>query len=738
LQLFVKGIMQPVSVAFFWHQHQPYYPDDVSGETLMPWVRLHGTKDYIGMALHLKEVPEFHCTINLVPSLISQLQRYTDRGGSDRHLDLSRMPADGLAEDDLHDLLDNFFMASVDTMVRPHARYFDLYLRRGFGIDSAEQAAGRFSPRDIRDLQVWSNLTWFHELLFHRDAELREFRKKGRNWSEEEKQWLLDKQAAVLAEIVPLHRELAESGQVELTCTPFYHPILPLLWDKRSAREAMPHCALPRHLESYHEDAKVQIRRGVEFHEQVFGSKPKGMWPSEGSVSQDIIPAIAEAGIEWIAGDEEILSRSTNGWISRDGHGHLNHPSMLYRPWRIENGDARLQMIFRDHAMSDLIGFHYQRSPADHAVGDMIGKLKAIGRACEAQNAGRPAFVPIILDGENCWEYFPDGGVAFLRKLYQSCAVDGEIRPQAVSEHLKDHPATDRISRLFAGSWISHNFAIWIGHHEDNTAWDLLHETRQFLTHHSADATESTKAVQRAWEEMLIAEGSDWFWWFGDDHSSAQDGLFDQLFRRHLQNVYTLLDAPVPAALLRPITRHEHRRIHTRPTGFLRVKVDGRMTYFEWISAGHYESGNERGTMTLVTQGLIRDVYFGFDAERLLLRVDTAGIASQDMKQIDELRLTFLEPAGREVRVTGFRKAAPMATVYCDSKRMVLDGVEAAVGAIFELAVPFAGLELQPDAPAHMYLEAFSSKKSVDRAPREGTLEMVTPTPDFELVMWQA
>jgi hypothetical protein len=395
-------------------------------------------------------------------------------------------------------------------------------------------------------------------------------------------------------------------------------------------------------------------------------------------------------------------------------------------------------MIFRDHAMSDLIGFHYQRSPAEHAVGDMIGKLKAIGRACEAQHAGRPAFVPIILDGENCWEYFPDGGVAFLRKLYQSCAADREIRPQAVSEHLKDHPATDRISRLFAGSWISHNFAIWIGHHEDNTAWDLLHETRQFLAHHSADETASKKAVQCAWEEMLIAEGSDWFWWFGDDHSSAQDGLFDQLFRRHLQNVYTLLEAPVPAALSRPITRHEHRRIHTRPTGFLRVKVDGRMTYFEWISAGHYESGNERGTMTLVTQGLIREVFFGFDAERLLIRVDTAGIASQDMTQIDELRLVFLEPAGREVRITGFRKGDPLATVYRDGKRIVLDNVEAAVGAIFELAVPFEGLDLQPDAPAHMYLEAFAAKKSIDRAPREGTLEMVTPTPDFELVMWQA
>jgi len=730
--------MQPVSVAFFWHQHQPYYPDDVAGETLMPWVRLHGTKDYYGMALHLKEVPEFHCTINLVPSLILQLQRYTDDNGTDRHLDLSRAAADGLSEADLHEMLDGFFMADVDCMIRPHARYYELYLRRGFGIDAVEQAAPRFTPRDIRDLQVWSNLTWMHELAFEQDAELREFRDKGRGWSEAEKNWLLDKQREILRRIVPLHRELAESGQVELTCTPFYHPILPLLWDKRSAREAMPHCELPKHLDSYAEDARVHLQRGVEFHEQVFGRKPQGLWPSEGSVSQDIIPAIAEAGIEWIAGDEEILSRSTNGWISRDGHGHLNHPAMLYRPWRIENGDHRLQMIFRDHALSDLIGFHYQRSDPEHSAADMIGKLKAIGRACDAQHAGRPAFVPIILDGENCWEYFPDGGVAFLRKLYQSCAADREIRPQTVGEHLREHPATDRINRLFAGSWISHNFAIWIGHHEDNTAWDLLHETREFLIKQAAKGGVPKAKLQRAWDEIYIAEGSDWFWWFGDDHSSAQDGLFDQLFRKHLQNVYTLLGEPVPNVLTRPITHAEHRRIHTSPTGFLPVKVDGRHTYFEWISAGHYESGNERGTMTLVTQGFIREVFFGFDSERLLVRIDTAGIAKDDFKQIEELRLQFLEPEGIEVRVSGFQKAEPAAALYRSNRRVARSEVEAAIGGIFEMAVPFEELKRRPEEPIHMFLEAFSGKKSIDRAPREGALELITPTPDFELVMWQA
>jgi len=220
--------MHDVALAFFWHQHQPYYPDDCTGENPMPWVRLHATKDYWGMAMLLKEVPEMHATINLVPSLLAQLTAYTDRGAMDEHLRVSRLPADALNEADLHYLLDNFFMVHPDHMIRPYKRYLELYQKRGLSIDSATRAAKRFTKRDILDLQCWSNLSWIHPLAFDQDKELADFRKKGKHWSEAEKQWLLERQMALLAEVVPLHRELAESGQIELTTTPFYHPILPL------------------------------------------------------------------------------------------------------------------------------------------------------------------------------------------------------------------------------------------------------------------------------------------------------------------------------------------------------------------------------------------------------------------------------------------------------------------------------------------------------------------------------
>ena len=730
--------MQPVSLAFFWHQHQPYYSDDISGDTLMPWVRLHGTKDYYGMALHVKEVPEFHCTINLVPSLLVQLMAYTEHGRTDRHLDISRAPADGLSQSDACYLLDNFFMANFENMIRPYQRYAELYHKRGDQTEPAVDAMRRFSEADIRDLQVWNNLTWIHPLAFAQDSDLQAFLDKGERWTEAEKNWLLDKQLDILRAVIPLHRELSEGGQVELTTTPFYHPILPLLWDKKSAREAMPGCPLPQNLESYAADAKKQLNMAVEFHAELFGSAPTGLWPSEGSVSQAIVGAIADTGVEWIATDEEILAESTNGWVSRDYQGHMRHPEMLFRPWYCEDDGRKLQVVFRDHALSDLIGFHYQRSNPEHAANDLIGRAEGIGRAVSSSNKDRPALVPVILDGENCWEYYPDGGVKFLRTLYQQCAQHSAIRPVRMIDHLREYPATDRIGHLFAGSWISHNFAIWIGHEEDRTAWDRLHETREFLVRAEENGRGTEEARQRAWEEIHIAEGSDWYWWFGDDHNSAQDELFDQLFRRHLINVYTLLEADCPPILNQPISHAEHRAVHTQPTSFLKVKVDGRASFFEWINAGRYETGSQRGTMTLVTSGLIKKIQFGFDTDSMMLRLDTENLAADDLRDIEALQLRFLDPPHIEVRVSGLSGGQLWAKLIRDGEGIVEHCVEVAMNDIVEMKIPFASLGVQANDSIRFCVEAISDTQSIDRAPQEGLIEFKVPTADFENINWQA
>jgi alpha-amylase/alpha-mannosidase (GH57 family) len=728
--------MPKVALALMWHQHQPYYPDDVAGENPMPWVRLHGTKDYLGMALHLEEVPEFRCTINLVPSLLVQLEAYV-YGATDRHLQVSRLPADGLSRDDALYLLDNFFMANPDTMIRPSPRYHELYQQRGLGMDSAAQALGRFRDRDLRDLQVWSNLAWMHPILFEKEPELAEFRAKGRRYTEEEKTWLLDKQRQLLARIIPLHRKLADRGQVELTTTPFYHPILPLLFDKRLAREAMPDVNLPSYRDGYPEDAEVHVRRAVEAHRQHFGERPRGMWPSEGSVCQAMIPLLARHGIQWIATDEEILGCSTHGKVGRDGRGYVRHPELLYRPWKVAEGGHELAIVFRDHALSDQVGFHYQRSPGPAAAADFLGKLHAIGQACRQNPA---TLVPVILDGENCWEYYPDGGVSFLRSLYHGAVRDPGLRPVTVGEHLREHPPQDHLHRLFSGSWISHNFAIWIGHDEDNRAWDALHEARKFLVAESRAGRHPKEMLARAWEEMYIAQGSDWFWWYGDDHSSALDGLFDHLFRKHLRNIYTLLGQEPPGALFAAISRSGGQRVvHDQPTSFLKVKVDGRSTYFEWINAARYVCGNDRGTMALVSKGLLHQVHFGFDAARLLIRVDTTdGPAAERLGEAEAIRIGFVDPADWEVVVEDPSSPRPVAHIRHGGD-LSSNGttVEVATDKILELAVPFGRLGLKARDPIRFYVEALQGETSLDRAPREGIFELTVPTPDFERIMWQ-
>jgi alpha-amylase/alpha-mannosidase (GH57 family) len=748
--------MADLALAILWHQHQPYYPDDVACENPMPWVRLHGVKDYYGMALHLLEFPEMRCTINLVPSLLLQIQGYTERGATDRPLQVSRLPADALSETDCLYLLDTFFMAGPQHMIRPYPRYLELFQRRAADRNTAREALRRFKETDFRDLQVWFNLTWVHPLVCERDAGLRELHHKGRGFTEAEKNWLLDKHLEILREIIPLHKKLADSGQVELTTTPYYHPILPLLLDKKLAREAMPDVKLPRYTAGYPEDAAVHVRRAVELHEQIFGARPRGMWPAEGSVCQSMLPLLARHGVRWLATDEGVLSMATQGFVSRDAHGQVRNPAHLYRPYQVREGDSALGIVFRDHALSDMIGFHYQRSEPVAAAEDFLRHLHSIRTSV----GDEPALVSVILDGENCWEHYPSGGVPFLRALYQRCTHTAGLRPVSVGAYLEEHPPRDTLPHLFAGSWINHNFAIWIGHEEDNAGWDAIHRTREHLRQRteefalrlddggsggaraSAEAAirDPHSAIRRAWEEIYVAEGSDWFWWYGDEHSSAQDALFDYLFRKHLQNVYLLLGEEPPADLGRPISRRGQRAVHTLPRSLLEVKIDGRETFFEWVSAGRYLCQNERGTMAMVTRGPIRELYFGFDLARLLVRIDFERRAREALADFDALRVGFVEPAGWEVVIERpsepgataelRRQAAGLATPDAGAR------VEAGIDRIVELAVPFDLLGVRVGEPVQFFVEVLEGGQSRDRAPLEGAIYLTRPSPDFEQMMW--
>lgn len=732
--------MSELNVAFLWHQHQPYYPSAPGGRTAsanpMPWVRLHGVKDYYGMALHLLEFPEMRCTINLVPSLLVQLHAYTHGDAVDQPLEATRLPAAHLSEDDALYLLDHFFMANHERMIRPFPRYYDLLLRRAPGQNTAAASLRRFGERELRDLQVLFNLAWIHPLAFDRDSTLRELRDKGRFFTEDDKTHVLAKHFEILRQIVPLHQRLQDSGQVELTTTPFYHPILPLLFDKKLARQSIPDAKLPRATAGYPGDAAVHVRRAIEHHTKVFGSRPRGMWPAEGSVCQEMIPLLAENGVEWIATDEGILTQSTQGFVCRDHAGNVVNPSYLYRPYRIEEAGASLAIVFRDHALSDMIGFHYQRSNGVDAADDFLRHLHDIRQSIDPR---QPALVSVILDGENCWEHYENGGVDFLRALYDRCTRTPGLRSVRIGDALKQQPPRDHLPRLFAGSWINHNFAIWIGHDEDNTAWDLLHRTREFVVSRTSHPSTTPEQLERAWEEIYIAEGSDWFWWYGDDHSSAQDALFDALFRKHLQNAYTILGEDPPPELSRPISRSGQRSLYSQPTAFLRVKIDGRANFIEWFPAGRYECQNERGTMAMVTHGPIRGLHFGFTPESLIVRVDFDRPARQALADFDDLRVGFHSPRDVELVIRNPGRASQSWSLFrAGSPLLDVENVQVGVDRIVEASIPFQHLGVAVGEPIHFYVELRESGQSRDRAPRDGEIHLDRPSPAFESLMWNA
>ena len=720
-----------VYVAFLWHQHQPYYTDDIGGETSMPWVRLHGVKDYIGMANIVERCPEMKLTINLVPSLLKQILDQTEGGHEDNHMRLSRKPADEVGDEEKEYILRHFFQANRQHMIDTLPRYRGLLLKR----DSAfkgHKPLKHFRPQDILDLQLLANLTWIHPTEMKKDPALLDMAKKGRDFTEEEKKYVLDKHIQLLAEVIPAHKRLMEEGRVELTTTPFYHPILPLLTDMESAKQCMPGVRLPLTMTDNRQYAGIHVKRAVEYHEKLFGRKPRGMWPAEGSVSAEIIPMLADAGIEWIATDEEILARSIKEYVRRDGHGHVRNPEMLYKPYVAEASDKRMHIFFRDHYLSDLIGFHYSAAEANAAVADFESRLRNV----VSSHKGNPLIVSVILDGENAWEYYPNQAIDFLSMLYgRVCEMDG-VMPVTFAEYLDRKPPTGEIKSLFPGSWINHDFYIWIGHQEDVEGWEQLNQTKDYLDSKKSDVKYDKETIEKAEEELLIAQGSDWYWWFGADHSSANDREFDLLFRTHLKNVYRLLDEEPPGRLDLPIKQSVSREIFTQPRTMLSVKMDGRVSsFFEWLGAGHYACESEHGAMDKSSSNILTNIYFGFDESRLFIRIDAASPLSDLLAEGHHIRLNFIYPE------EGWMEVADGGEGPCDitvSEGFASAGVaaEAVIDAVLEIAVPFEMFKLKDDKAVNFFVELVKDGKVSEKAPSGAPVNVCVPTEEFDATIW--
>jgi len=614
--------MPSLRVILLWHQHQPFYKDLVTGEYRLPWVRLHALKDYYGMVKLLDEFPNVHQNFNLVPSLMAQIEDYAAGAAQDPFLSVAAKPAKDMSAQERRFALQYLFQANPQNLIGRYPRYRELWERFREHGDHPDRAERYFQPQDFTDLQVLSQIAWFDE-FFLEEKEVAALVAKGHHYSLDDQKFVIARERELVARVLPAHADAARKGSIEISATPFYHPILPLVCDTSIGAISSPGLPLPQNRFRHPEDALEQLVRGLDLHEKTFGIRPKGIWPSEGSVSEEVLAIAHSVGVQWMATDEGVLGRSTGLNFARDGSGRLAAPlaEKLYDIHRYENGSTAMHLVFRDHTISDLIGFVYSGMPPVDAARHLITNIKEAAKPVLAK--GKDAVVSIILDGENAWEYYPKSGREFLRRFYDGLQREPGVEAVTVSEAIARHKDFGKMSSLLPGSWINANFNVWIGAPEDNRAWDYLHHAREFYAQNAARATEAQRKL--AFDEILIAEGSDWNWWYGPEHHSANDHDFDELYRKHLSNVYQALGAAPPDSLAQPITGAEVRPSFVPQTAYIHPRVTGdKVRYFEWMGAAVYTADHRAGAMH-GKQFLLDSVYAGIDATCLYGRLDFKG-----------------------------------------------------------------------------------------------------------------
>jgi alpha-amylase/alpha-mannosidase (GH57 family) len=718
--------MNKIHLVVLWHMHQPQYRDPETGRYVLPWTRLHALKDYWGMVKVLEEFPNFHATFNLVPALGLQLEEYASGTFNEPWFDLAFRDAEQLTKEHKAEILQRAFQVNHERLLSRWPRFLELYewSRQAGGA----QATVTFTPRDWRDLQLLSQLAWMDEEWIARDLVINRLSAKGKDFTEKDKTALKLKQLEFLRLVLPIYREAAARGQIEVSTTPFYHPILPLLCDSDIARIANPSTPLPRRAYRHPEDAREQLRRAIEYHERVFGVKPAGLWPSEGSVSDETLRIAAEEGFQWFGTDEGVLGRTLNVGFFREASGLPANAERLYRPWRVQLGANGIAGLFRDHHISDLIGFVYSRMDAKAGAADLHGRLRGIGERVQSK---QPLTISLFLDGENAWEYYPGNGREFLREFYGRIQADPDFRALTASEAIAAAGEIAQTPGIFPASWINANFDVWIGHAEDVQAWDYLWDAREVFSR-SEDARDqgrkdapSEEALQQAKESLLAAEGSDWCWWYGPEHSTANDAEFDALYRRHLTAIYRALGKVAPDELAKPIKRQPERALHLHPSEYLRIDVNGRdSSYFEWLGAGLYSPERRSGTM----HGRIfylHELRYGFELERLCIRLDAFPGALAELEDA-EFRVTV--QANSEVTLMAKLSHGKLIEYAVEQDRLCLlnpaQSASAAYEQILELAIHKELFDLSGATRLRVSVALWHGGLPVDVLPAEGVLDL--------------
>jgi alpha-amylase/alpha-mannosidase (GH57 family) len=578
----MMSVGKKLSIAFYWHMHQPVYQLMEDGDYLMPWVRLHGVKDYLDMLLISEKFKNLKLNFNLVPVLLDAFIDYGEKGYHDIHSRLTVTNISELTNDDKEFILNNFFDANYSSMIYHHEPYNKLYQKRY----ATEQADIKdFSDQEYSDILAWFNLAWIDPMYKEMFPELKAILDKGQKFSMQDRYDIIAIHRKIISMIIPTYKEYLEKGKIEITTSPYYHPILPILLDVQSAQKNLlaPDAELVDL--GMADDARLHTKYALDRIEQLFGKRPTGIWPSEHCLSPEELELFKELGVKWTISDEGLLANSINFEFVRDFKGYLEDPYFLMKSYEYKTKNSNINLIFRDSVIPNLISFEYANHDPKVAASDLYDRIKVIQNKLQ-NSPDSDHLLTIAMDGENCWENYFEDGATFLNKLYSYIERDNSLETVLISDYLEKENHHRPLKEIHSGSWINKNFQLWVGEPVKNLAWTYLKQVKDDLTAFVKEFP-SNQSLPHAYKELMIAQGSDWFWWYGEPNDSGQDHIFDYLFREHLKNVYRYCGLEPPEYLNVPLIS-----IFSKPSkcpkSSITPKIDGidDADDQDWLNAG--------------------------------------------------------------------------------------------------------------------------------------------------------
>lgn len=575
-----------LSIAFYWHMHQPVYQLTSGGDYLMPWVRLHAVKDYLDMAMWTKKFDKLKLNFNIVPILVDSIIDYAEKDAHDIHSRMTITPENELKQEDKIFILNNFFDANYQTMILTNPEYHRLYqIVQTEGTNDTSI----FTNQEYADLMALFNLAWIDPSYKTSIPELKKLIKKGKNYTLEDRINIIEIQRDIIRKIIPSTKKLVEKNKIEITTSPYYHPILPILLDyKNIKKNQIPDDDISNLKTEL--DAKVQTEMALDRIEEVFGKRPRGIWPSEHCVNGKTLELLSSLGVEWSISDEGILANSINFEFEHDFKGYLKEPYHLLKTYRYKTKNTDLKMIFRDSAIPNLISFEYQNHNPIATANDLYDRIKVL-QSKILSSPDREHLLTIALDGENCWENYLEDGASFLKTLYTLITEDETLETVLISDYLDNTKEDKPLNKIAAGSWMNRNFKLWIDEPVKDIAWTYLKRVRQDFSNF-VKREPLNPNIELARRELFICEGSDWFWWYGEPNDSGRDNIFDFLFRTHLKNIYRYLDLDTPKYLDDPISNISTTKPSKYPKSLISPEINGKFVTTEediWNNAGFIE-----------------------------------------------------------------------------------------------------------------------------------------------------